>query len=115
MRQFRHSKATIMPWFAPVSLLLGCLVLPACAPTVTVTAPVSKITAAVVDDLVCRTSNDNSVADMPGTFKSFVQGGDSPQSIVVTFVGSWAKPTSGGRGESEARGSSTRASCPGSR
>ena len=75
MRQFRHSKATIMPWFAPVSLLLGCLVLPACAPTVTVTAPVSKITAAVADDLVCRTSNDNSIEDMPGTFKSFVQGG----------------------------------------
>ena len=95
MRQFQQSKAIIMPWSATMSLLLACLVLPACAPAVTVTAPVSKITAAVADDLICRTSDDNSVADMPGTFKSFVQGGDSPQSIVVTFVGSWAKPTSG--------------------
>jgi hypothetical protein len=95
MRQLQQSNATVTPWSTTVSLLLAWLVLPACAPAVTVTAPVSKITAAVADDLVCRTSNDNSVEDMPDTFKSFVQGGDSPQSIVVTFVGSWAKPTSG--------------------
>jgi hypothetical protein len=95
MRQFHQNNATIRPHSATVSLLLGCLLLSACVPAATVTAPVSKITAAVADDLVCRTSDDNSVADIPGTFKSFVQGGDSPQSIVVTFVGSWAKPTSG--------------------
>jgi hypothetical protein len=95
MRQFQQSKAIIISWSATVSLLLGCFALPACAPAVTVTAPVSKITAAVADDLVCRTSDDNSVEDMPGTFKSFVQGGDGPQSIVVTFVGNWTKPTSG--------------------
>jgi hypothetical protein len=81
MRLFRHSNATILSWSATVCLLLGCVVLPACAPAVTVTAPISKITAAVADDLVCRTSNDNSVEDMPGTFKSFVQGGDSHQSM----------------------------------
>lgn len=78
-----------------VGLVMMYTWLAACAPAVTVTTPVSRITAAVADDLVCRTSSDNSVADMPATFKSFVQGGDSPQSIVVTFVGSWPKPSSG--------------------
>jgi hypothetical protein len=73
MRQYQYSNGTILPRSATVSLLLVCLVLPACAPAVTVTAPISKITAAVADDLVCRTSDDNSVADMPGTFKSFLQ------------------------------------------
>lgn len=95
MNQFPRRNAAVRSISVTVSVLLACLVFTGCAPATTVTTPVSKITAAVADDLVCRTSNDNTVEDMPGTFKSFVQGGDSPQSIVVTFVGSWAKPTSG--------------------
>lgn len=73
-------------------LALGAL--SACT-SVTASGPVPHMTSIVADDVQCRTSTDNLVADMPGMTRAFVQGGATAESVVVDFVGSWPKPTSG--------------------
>ena len=63
--------------------------------SVTASGPVPHMTSIVADDVQCRTSSDNLVADMPGMTRPFVQGGETAESLVVDFVGSWPKSTSG--------------------
>jgi hypothetical protein len=73
-------------------LALGAL--SACT-SVTASGPVPHMTSIVADDVQCRTSSDNLVADMPGMTRAFAQGGGTAEPVVVDFVGSWPKPTSG--------------------
>lgn len=56
-------------------------------------APVTQTTSVVSDNKICRTSSDNSVADMPGVTANFMIKGHEPTSVTVSFVGSWTKPT----------------------
>jgi hypothetical protein len=63
--------------------------------SVQASGPIPHMTSIVADDMQCRTSSDNLVADMPGMAGVFVQGGASAEPLVVAFVGSWPKPTSG--------------------
>jgi hypothetical protein len=58
-------------------------------------APISRVTAKVADNVVCRTSSNNSVADMPDMSRGFVQGGTTPEEVIVSFTGTWPKPSSG--------------------
>jgi hypothetical protein len=60
-----------------------------------VTGPVSRFTAMVVDDVQCRTSDDNSVAPMPGTSVAFNRERDDTASVIVSFVGNWTNPSGG--------------------
>jgi hypothetical protein len=73
---------------------LAFVVLSACT-SVQASGPIPHMTAVVADDVQCRTSSDNLVADLPGMARAFVQGGTTAESVVVAFVGSWPKPTSG--------------------
>ena len=61
----------------------------------TAKAPIKRITAKVVDNFVCRTSSDNTVADMPDMTLTFKQAGTAAEEVIVTFVGSWPKPSVG--------------------
>jgi hypothetical protein len=83
----RRAHRSILAVFA-----LGAL--SACT-SVTASGPVPHMTSIVADDVQCRTSSDNLVADMPGTTRAFVQGCGTAEPVVVDFVGSWPKPTSG--------------------
>jgi hypothetical protein len=75
--------------------MLAVAELPSSAQTATAAAPVSRVTAKVADDVVCRTSSNNTVADMPSMSRGFVQGGVTPEEVVVTFAGTWPKPSMG--------------------
>ena len=80
--------------YGSILSVLALSTLSACA-SVTASGPVAHMTAVVADDVQCRTSADNLVADMPGMTSAFVQGGGTAEPVVVNFVGSWPKPTSG--------------------
>lgn len=58
-------------------------------------APVAMLSSVVADDIACRTSSDNTVADMPGVVANFTIEGDEPASVVVSFVANWTKPSNG--------------------
>jgi hypothetical protein len=65
------------------------------AQTALADAPITRATAKVADNVVCRTSSNNLVADMPDMSRGFVQGGTTSQEVIVTFTGTWPKPSSG--------------------
>jgi hypothetical protein len=65
------------------------------AATASLSAPIQRMDAKIVDELACRTSSDNTVADMPLTSKTFTLGGSTAEEVVVTFVGEWPIPSSG--------------------
>jgi hypothetical protein len=75
-----------------VALLIPALALPGCGG---VSGPVTEFTAMVADDVQCRTSNDNTVADMPGTALTFTREGTDTASVIVSFVGNWPNPSGG--------------------
>ena len=60
-----------------------------------VVALLTRATAKVADNVVCRTSSNNLLADMPDMSRGFVQGGTTPEEVIVTFTGTWPKPSSG--------------------
>jgi hypothetical protein len=78
---------------ATTALMAAAPLLTACATT---TGPVSGFSATVADDVQCRTSSDNSVADMPGTSVAFTRAGTDTAAVVVAFVGNWTNPSGGG-------------------
>jgi predicted small lipoprotein YifL len=80
-----RARAAVLSW------LLAVLALAACG----VSGPVSQFTAAVADDVQCRTSSDNTVADMPGTAVAFTRSGTDTASVVVSFVANWPNPSEG--------------------
>jgi hypothetical protein len=91
MRNPRGSVASAAR-FGRVAFLIPAVVLAACG----VTGPVGQFTALVADDLQCRTSNDNTVANMPGTTVAFTRTGEDTAAVVVSFVGQWPNPVGGG-------------------
>lgn len=90
--QYRNRISTAMSRACPTALLIPALILAACG----VTGSVTKFTAMVADDIQCRTSSDNTVADMPGTSLAFTREATDTASIVVSFVANWPNPTGGG-------------------
>jgi hypothetical protein len=61
------------------------------AETFTGSAPVSRITATMSNDRVCRTLA-TTLEEIPGTEVLFSQSGEVPQSVEVTFVANWPRP-----------------------
>ena len=97
-------KRYVFSLFSPLTSFLGLFLVvsvvtlasvEAMAQTFTAAAPINKMTAKVANNFVCRTSSNNLLADMPDMSKTFTQGTGSAQEVVVTFVGSWSKPSSG--------------------
>ena len=76
------------------ALLFMVAILPVMAQTVKVTGKTRNATVRVLDDRVCLTSEDNLLREMPGMTTTFTQGGGSgPQSVVVSFVGQFPRPS----------------------
>lgn len=88
MRKLNLQLAPCRPQLAAVVVLVGIL-FTGCATS----APVTQTTSVVSDNKTCRTSSDNTVADMPGVIANFTIEGDDPTGVIVSFVGSWSKPT----------------------
>ncbi|MGH7502069.1 MAG: hypothetical protein ACREL7_09955 [Longimicrobiales bacterium] len=84
--------STMLSWYGRTASLVLALSVSACG----VSGPISQFTAMVADDVQCRTSSDNTVADMPGTALSFTRAGTDTAAVVVSFVGNWPNPTGGG-------------------
>ena len=87
-RQIRRGVLQILP----IANLAFLPILAACG----VSGPVSRFTAMVADDVQCRTSNDNTVAPIPGTALSFTREGADTVGVIVSFVGNWTNPSGGG-------------------
>ena len=88
MQNLNLQFAPCRPQLAAV-MILGVILFTGCATS----SPVTKTTSVVSDNKTCRTSSDNSVADMPDVIANFTVEGDEPTSVIVSFVGSWTKPT----------------------